>query len=133
MKEMEYSLKRLNNPIILANGKYKGYEYWILNLGVHPTAYVRVPHEHKYHMKHYDEIPIECHYGLTYSEPYLYLGNNDYAIGSIIGWDYAHYGDYCGYDELVLECLMNYHTKKWSTKEIFEEVKSVIRQLEAIK
>ena len=131
MKQMEYSIERLYNPIILANGFYKGYEYWILNLGVHPTAYVRVPHEHKYHMKHYDEIPLYCHGGITYSEPYLYLGNNNYAIGSIIGWDYAHSGDYSGRDELFKNWHGNYvDGKKWTTQEIFDEVKSVIKQLE---
>lgn len=130
MKEMEYQSERLDNPIILANGFYRGYEYWILNLGTHPTAYVHVPHEHKECRKDYDEIPVACHYGLTYSQPYLYRGNKDYAIGWIIGWDYAHYGDYSGNDRLMFY-EANY--KKWTTKEIFKEVKNVIEQLDGVK
>ena len=138
MIEMEYSKDRIFK--ILANGKYKGYVYWILNLGTHPTAYVEVPRGHELWFNDYDECPVECpvecHYGLTYSENYLHDCNHGEWT---IGWDYAHADDFTGYDlrfsALMPECEIemmkkrNETLKKWTTKEIFQEVKSVINQL----
>ena len=59
-------LKRIVN--VLHKGNWKGYDFFILSIGTHPTAYVRIPKEHKYYRKHYDRINIDCHYGLTFSD-----------------------------------------------------------------
>lgn len=84
---------------------------------------MRLPEGHKYHGKPYGEIPVDCHGGLTYSHDRInaLAGNAD---GWWIGWDYAHFGDY---NEL-LEPISEW--KKWTTAEIFEEMKEVIEQLE---
>ena len=56
MKEMVYLnrsrwIGKLRFMDTLAHDFYKGYQYWIINLGSHPTAYVEIPESHKYYGK----------------------------------------------------------------------------------
>lgn len=130
MKKMIYGEGRYRDPIVLMDDYYKGYRFFILNLGTHPCAYVVLPEGHEFHGESYDDIPIGCHYGLTYSEDYL----NVYGVPKylkkqnvwIIGWDYAHSGDYYSGMYSLGKAIKD---KKWSTEEIFEEIKDVIEQL----
>lgn len=125
-KEMKYSPER--KVEILCQGKYKNYQFYILNLGTHPTAYVEIPRKHKFFRKNYEEIDIDVHGGLTYSEDHLRdIKNNSWFIG----WDYAHYGDYLGYEENYPKEYKS-EEKKWTTEEIFDDVVSVIEQLEVM-
>ena len=92
-KQMEYSIHRKRE--ILFEGTYLGYQFYILNLGTHPTAYVEIPETSTLYEKGYSEIDIEVHGGLTYSSYELAdIKDNSWFIG----WDYAHLGDYTGYD-----------------------------------
>lgn len=123
MKEMVYGNELLNPPEVLAAGTYKGTDYYILNLGTHPCAYVDVTSTPLDGVS-YENIDIECHGGLTYSREYLATVDKE---GWFIGWDYGHYDDYMGcfcspIDEIC--------TKKWTTEEILREVKEVIDQLD---
>lgn len=127
-KQMIYSCKRKRE--ILASGKYKGYKFYILNLGAFPTAYVEIPKTHKFYMKHYDEIDIDVHGGLTYSEDFLEISETKGIGGSwFIGWDYAHFEDYIGFEEIYPSDFRT-GSKKWTTQEILQEVFYVIDQLE---
>lgn len=120
MIEMNYSKDR--RVIILDKGKYKGFNYCIVNYGTHPCCYVFLPKNHKYYGKQYFDIPIECHWGLTFSDKDLIfnpLPNKKW----VIGWDYAHCDDYTSFG-LDFE-----GQKKWTTDELVEEVKEVIEQL----
>lgn len=70
--------------------EYRGYKYRIeLNtvsiLGNYYCGYVDIPKGHKYHGLDYDEIPVDCHGGLTY-------GSFEDGI-YVIGFDCAHYMD----------------------------------------
>ena len=47
-------------------------------------GYIRIPSDHPYHHKRYEEMDIQCHYGLTYGEV---------ADSHWIGFDCAHLGD----------------------------------------
>lgn len=116
MAKMVYELHQIN-PKIIAKGNFFGYDFYVLNLGTHPCCYVRIPVGHKYYDVDYNDVPVYCHGGLTYGERHLFdLTDEDYFIG----WDYAHAGDFTGYDmkfgfgsedhryttkELVLDCL----------------------------
>lgn len=132
MKEMEYSKKSKRE--VLDSGYCMGFFYYILNLGTHPTAYIKIPENHKYYGKDYGEIDIDVHGGLTYAHDYLYIDDTTKVDGWFIGWDYAHWGDYMGYFED--ENWQQYHQfeddKKWTTQEIKEEVASVCYQLAEI-
>jgi len=123
MKEMIYSANSIKE--VLHSGEYKGYKFCIMNLGTHPTAYVECKLENcnGYEDERFDNISV--HGGFTYfGEAYWSEENTAY-----IGWDYAHFMDYAGYEERFPAHLRSVENKKWTTSEIFEEVKSVIDQL----
>lgn len=127
IKEMKYQFDRKIE--VLATGYCLGLLYYILNLGTHPTAYIKIPKDHKYYKKEYDEIDVNVHGGLTYSANDLYISENEKIEGWFIGWDYAHYGDYVGYEKIMpIEIRTN--DKKWTTEEIFEEVKEACYQIQ---
>ena len=54
IKEMIYQAERKQE--IIFDGKYKGYQVYILNLGTHPTAYIEIPKESKLFGLSYDAI-----------------------------------------------------------------------------
>lgn len=91
-KPMVYQAKRLTPPEQIARGTYKGLDYYVLNLGTHPCAYIDVT-DTSLHDIEYEEIDIIVHGGLTYSRPSLATVDK---TGWFIGWDYAHYGDFMG-------------------------------------
>ena len=128
IKEMEYGKE--SRIELLCKDKYKNYNYYVLNLGTYPTAYIEIPKENKLYRKSYDEIykigcDIDVHGGLTYSDNELMGVKSE---NWFIGWDYAHCGDYCGYEEYMPESIRTYG-KKWTTEEIIEECKNAINQI----
>lgn len=129
-KQMVYQDERIFE--ILFEGTYEGYQFYIMNLGTHPTAYVEIPTTNKLFGKSYDEIyrmgiDIDVHGGLTYANNEL---NNVKENSWFIGWDYAHAGDYAGYSEKYPSLSrLSIHEKKWTTEEIFEDVVSAIEQI----
>ena len=128
IKEMEYGKEERTE--LLCKDKYKNYNYYVLNLGTHPTAYIEIPKEDKLYGKTYFKIydmgcDIDVNGGLTYSSNEL-MGIK--SENWFIGWDYAHYNDYCGYEEDMPESIRTYG-KKWTTEEIIEECKNAIDQI----
>lgn len=132
MRPMKYT-PRQKGKIILEQGELLGYKYLILSLGTHPTAYVFIDKDNPLYKKHYDDIDIDVHGGLTFSDNYL-INVLEYSdkykcetlqrinYDWIIGWDYNHYGDYNTY-------FGGFDDKKWTTEEILIDVCSVIAQL----
>lgn len=131
MKEMKYQLDRKIE--ILDTGYCFGLLYYILNLGTHPVAYIKIPKGHILFNKDYDdiyeEVDIDVHGGLTYSNDHLYISETQKIEGWFIGWDYAHYGDYAGYEEMFPENIRT-GGKRWTTEEIFAEVKEACYQIQ---
>ena len=126
IKEMVYSANRID-PERIAEGTYKGFDYYVLNLGTHPCAYVDVT-ETLLNGKEYDSIEIQCHGGLTYSRDYLSTVDKQ---GWFIGWDYAHYNDYAGY-EIMFPSDLQSGGKRWTTEEIVDECKDVIDHIDKL-
>lgn len=124
VKEMVYTKEHKRE--VLATGYYFGLLYYVLNLGTHPTAYVKIPKDNWLcSVRYYDDIPIECHGGITFRDDHLHITDNQKIEGEFIGWDYAHCTDYAPYYDEVL----SKDTHKWTTKEILEEVKEVCSQI----
>ena len=122
MQEMVYSANRIT-PKRIAEGTHKGLQYYVLNLGTHPCAYIDVT-DTELCGKDCCNIDVECHCGLTYSNSKLATVDKE---GWFIGWDYAHCCDFVGYE-------MNYPQlqsggKKWTTQEIVIECQKVIDRL----
>lgn len=135
MKEMMYTSKRTFE--ILDRGFYNNYQYAIISYGSHPCCYVALEKEDRYYEIEYDNIKLTCHGSFTYSEHGLFnmpfftrIFREEFWV---IGWDYAHAGDYIGY----IEHSMRSHNllarcKKWTTQEMLDEVHNVIDQLNFI-
>jgi hypothetical protein len=131
MKEMIYKTK--HQIEILDKGVIEKFEYAIISMGLHPCAYIKLNKNHKFYNMHHNDIDIQCHYGLTYSASGLHSTPDEQDVWWI-GWDYAHIGDYFGCDLLFKNTsLCSKNQKKWTTQEILEEVKDVIRQLKEVK
>lgn len=124
IKPMIYDKNRSEKAEQIAAGTYKNFDYYVLNLKTHPTAYIDVT-DSPLNGVFYDNIDISCHGDLTYSE--LTLNTVD-KKGWFIGWDYAHYGDYMDYENATLNNMF-LDKKKWTTEEIVEECKNVINQI----
>jgi len=119
---------------LLHKDNYKGYNYYILNLGTHPTAYVEIPKGHLLHGMDYNEIydkgyGIDVHGGLTYSDNELMMIPSE---NWFIEWDYAHCYDYAGYYDAIKDSVLIEGTKRWTTEEIIKECKSAIDQIISI-
>lgn len=114
IRPMVYSLGIIK-PEILAHGCYNKIEYWVINYGNHPCAYLGFPEGHKFYNKHYDDLEIDCHGGLTFS------GIKGFSNKWLIGWDYAHYLDYT---------FMMPEGHQWTTEEIIKEIMGVIDENE---
>ena len=121
MKEMIYQANRKIET--LDTGYCLGLLYYIMNLGTHPTAYVKIPENHRYYKKDMNKIDIYVHGGITYSRNYLFLENNQKIEGWFVGWDYIHYGDYAGYEEKMPKKLQT-GGKKMEYKRNFKRCKS---------
>lgn len=108
---------------ILSKGQLLDRKFAIISrYGDYPTAYVSLKEIEKSISTHYAvEYDIDVHGGVTFCEdPYWDKSDNDYYIG----WDYAHYYDFCGCDFYHKD-----NQKKWTTEEIIKEVIYVILQL----
>lgn len=70
------------------------------------NGYVNLPKGHKYYGVYYDEIPVDVHGGLTFSE----------QIGEYwtVGFDTAHSGDTSNY---------------WTFDKVYEETVNLLEQL----
>lgn len=113
----------LKNSVIIEEGEIRGYFYNIRSMGSHPCAYVKIPDGHPYFRVFYEKCDIWCHGGLTYSGDTLGAHSDTVRTGWWIGWDYAHYGDYCCFTCVEMP------GRQWTLKEIRAEVASVIDQL----
>lgn len=134
-KEMIYRPKRKIE--LLYNQIYKGYHYYILSLGVHPTAYIEIPRSNILFNKNWKQlydmgVYLPVNGGITYSSDKLWTGDNTIMQNSwFIGWDYAHCDDYLGYDELYpLEIRTG--GKKWTIKEIIKECENGIDYINSL-
>lgn len=116
-KEMIYEAYR-KEAEILCDEQYRGYRFLVVSYGTYPCGYVELKEGQPYNgYEDYDEIDVDVHGGLTWA------GKLSFIDGWFIGWDYAHYEDFCGYDD----DRRGY--KRWTTQEIIDECKNVIDQL----
>ena len=120
---MIYSADRKRE--VLYDGVYEGHKFAILSLGTHPTAYVECKLKDccSYGDERLDDIQV--HGGFTYFDKTRWGDLDDIYY---LGWDYAHYMDYAGWEE-IYPLELRTSGRRYTTKDIFDEVKSVIEQL----
>ena len=115
---------------IIARNIYKGVEYFVVNIGTHPCAYVVCDKE--FLDKHKDEWGdidgISVHGGVTYmgelSDLSAFCGDPKLKEVYCFGWDYGHAGDWSGY----LTDFQNEGSRKYTTEMVVEDCKDVIDQ-----
>lgn len=133
VKEMEYKPYNRDTspkkPEVLAEGYCMGYPFVIFSYYSHPCCYIQIPKKHILYGRDYDDCSINIHYGITYSAKKFPYETSFEGEGWVLGWDYAHAGDYypriiyygSNYDE-------NDYTK-WTTEMLLTEVQEVAIQL----
>ena len=123
MKQMIYKDKV--ELEILDSGIINNRKYFIINNGPWPCAYVQL-HEDETRDRNYYENHINVHDGITFCGKSVKFEDDD----TYIGWDYAHFEDYTGFDSLKIDISIK---NKYTTEEMLEDVKQVIKQLEEMR
>jgi hypothetical protein len=116
--------------------KYKGI-YYLIKQNPHMyswLAYIKLPDKHKWVKKNYDDIPLDCHGGLTFKATVTGKENHwqGFTKGTWIGWDYGHVGDFTDYGfAFSNDSVFKYNEmdKKWEYEEVEKEVKEVIEKI----
>ena len=130
IKEMIYANKMFTEPEILARDFYKGFEYFVVSLGSHPCAYIALSKGQPfYDIDVYEDVEIDCHGGCTYCS-WGYRSKTRELVSKkfkVIGWDYAHCGDFKGGSDRAW--TRKWNLKKYSTEEMVRDCKNVIEQL----
>lgn len=108
---------------VLAQGEYRGREFRIVSYGTHPCIYLKIHENEKYYGRKYDDIPLDVHGSLTFSEMIPYGNKKFLSEGHWIGWDYAHAGD--SYGTILGE-------RKYAVVELLEEMRNAVEELEKI-
>jgi hypothetical protein len=132
VKEMVYASERKRE--VLATGNYMGVDYIIVSYGTHPCSYIKIEKGNPFYGKEYDDIPIDCHCGLTFGQ--VFKTDKDASVmgfpkGHWIGWDYAHCDDYspylgCGTKHTTTDLLYGVRTAIESLLEISDKCLSEI-------
>ena len=83
---------KVNKPIIEERFEHKGFPCVVVfqPMGFR-CGYVGIPKGHKVYKKHYNDLDIDCHCGLTYSEDRLVMQEDKDVWW--IGFDCAHICD----------------------------------------
>ena len=113
---------------IIAEEEYKQFKYVIISLGIFPMAYIENKFEFNT-LTSAQEYAIP-HGGFTYHGK-AYWNDNDKS--TYLGWHYGHKSDFNGYDLVFDQNMQNIRAKKWTTKEVIEEIKNVIDKMITIK
>ena len=84
-------------------------------------CYLGVPSGHPLADFGYDDIPLDCHGGLTFGSEAKNEGTSFPLGWYFYGWDYAHAGDRSVYDDYDFET-----GKSWTDDDVEEELKDVL-------
>ncbi len=86
------------------------------------NGYVIIPKGHAMHGKHYDDIPVDVHGGLTFGQPVSDLSDwdeieNESSDSWVVGFDTCHYGD---------------NKENWCKENVKKELDNLEKQLQKI-
>lgn len=79
---------------VLGRGTHAGFEWMITHNGLgYRCGYVRIPLGHPWHGQYCNDVHVECHGGLTFSEPDVHCDKPGKDDAWWLGFDCAHYLD----------------------------------------
>lgn len=122
---------------LIEEGQIGHYKYIITSLGgSHPCAYIVLDkYDSKYKKVGIGDYDI-IHGGITYCDDYLTDLIDEDEEKWVIGWDYAHEGDYVS-KQLPYSILIssisdwgNPQGKKYTKQEIKQDIKKLIKELQ---
>ncbi len=129
MKDLVYDVPA---GTLIASGKISGVPFWIINCRSHPCSYIDVSVLKDYTFldsdSYYSDNDVNCHGGCTFAEhskSFKENGEIKTVEGNILGWDYAHIGDYMKCNNPVY--LLAGH--KYTLQELCSEMAEVIADL----
>ena len=122
---------------LVEEGRIENYKYIITSIGgSHPCAYIVLDkNDSKYKEISIGDYDI-VHGGITYCEDYLTNLVDEEEEKWVIGWAYAHEGDYVSkqlpYSILIssVSDWFNQQGKKYTKKEIKQDIKKLIKELQ---
>ena len=127
-KEMVYTNAEIKSHI-LSCGIKNNIEYIIINnKGWYPCCYLGIPLNHPLTNKNYNDIPLQCHGGLTFGK----VGEDGSLLPSgkyWLGWDYGHCDDYVRF---LSHSGYTVTGKKWTLNELEEEIWTASFHLEQL-
>ena len=107
-------------PIQENRFNYKGFPCVVLFMPMgYRCGYVGLPKENRFYKKKYDDIPVDCHCGLTYSESKLFRQEDKNTWW--IGFDCGH-----ACDGLDKETFEKYYKDNLKAKAVNTERASII-------
>lgn len=117
-----------------------GFRFLVMRGPAAVVAYLGVPESHPLAGRSYEDLPLECHGGLTFSALGGHGKRDQFPAGWWwYGWDYAHSGDKSFYDLKYPEGLGHLAEKAWTPAEVDAdswtaryEFKKLMRLAEAI-
>jgi len=95
---IQYTNERLNLAREESLGGIVAVEWW--------CGYVFIPKNHKYYSRGYDDIPVEVHGGLTFSDNFHIEKSKNYNKYAI-GFDFNHVDDHGGSKQQSIEQCEN--------------------------
>lgn len=142
---MVYHHEHFAKPQVLYIGDYKHYTFFVLNLGTHPTAYIRLPENHPFYAKNYEEAnhyftnsQARLSYAFddtfTFSDSSVNFNSNlnrPVPDGWYIGFDRAHMGDWVGFLSDEVNIRAGY--RKYTTEDMIQDCKFAIDCLSEVK
>lgn len=112
-------------PVQEIRFEYYGYPCVVLFMPMgYRCGYVGITRENKYYLKDYDDIPIDCHCGLTYADNRLF-GQSDLDKWWI-GFDCGHACD--GYDIEKTKEYFEYNTATMNRLLMMQEYMELVNE-----
>jgi hypothetical protein len=133
-RQLKWEVLDIPVGTVIENFEVEGIRVLVMRGPASLCAYVGVPENHFFTRFNYDEIPLECHGGLSFSNfDETGLRPKGYYW---FGWDYAHFMDAITfkYEEPLLSLMKETglslsHGKEWTIEEVKKEATTVAYQL----
>lgn len=117
--------------IIEEKNTYHNYDYIIKFFeDGHRCGYVKIPDNHIFYQKNYDDIDIDCHGGLTFSE---LSDGNDLEKGYWIGFDCAHFDDKYDTDNILKHFGIDALNRYYQCAEKYVDDSATVKSLDFVR